>query len=514
MKENASVSSSRRRTPLRIAANVGLSFLILLGFLCFFSAAWYVRVYGRIGFDSILFTLTSSLSGTQSTLIQEYLLHAALPAVLFSTGISLFLFLPWRSFPRSRKLQLLPVRRSIAVGISVVLSFVLIIHAAFNVELVEYIINRIQTSPLYESEYVDPNSVQIRFPEKKRNLIYIYLESMETSYLSKEEGGAMEESLIPELNALAQEHLNFSHNTGIGGLVEVPGTSWTVGAMVAQTSGVPLVTPDDVTDWQNGYGKDGVFLPGLTSLSNILDAQGYYQTLMVGSDADFGGRATYYETHGIDHIYDLYTARSDGIIAPFYFQWWGYEDKYLFEYAQQELLEISAKDEPFAFTMLTVDTHHIGGFNCTLCTTEYSETYENAIACSSRQVAEFVQWLKQQDFYENTTIIITGDHFSMDRGYFQRNVDENYARHGYNCFINAAATAEFTKNRQFSSLDMFPTTLAAMGCTIEGNRLGLGTNLFSNQPTLIEKYGYSGFSSDLAKRSDYYAEQFYTAQED
>ena len=55
MKENASVSISHRQKPLRILANVGLSFLILLGSLCFFSAAWYVRVYGRIGFDSILF---------------------------------------------------------------------------------------------------------------------------------------------------------------------------------------------------------------------------------------------------------------------------------------------------------------------------------------------------------------------------------------------------------------------------------------------------------------------------
>lgn len=101
----------------------------------------------------------------------------------------------------------------------------------------------------------------------------------------------------------------------------------------------------------------------------------------------------------------------------------------------------------------------------------------------------------------------------MDKGYFKRNVDEKYVRHVYNCFINAAATPMRTENREFCALDMFPTTLAAMGCEIEGNRLGLGTNLFSPMPTLIEKVGYTAFTQELSKRSPYYSEHFYTAAE-
>ena len=256
-----------------------------------------------------------------------------------------------------------------------------------------------------------------------------------------------------------------------------------------------------------------MFLPGLTSLSNVLKENGYYQALMVGSDANFGGRKTYYTTHDVDAVYDIYTARKDGIVAPNYFEWWGMEDKYLFEYAKEELTKISAQEQPFAFTMLTVDTHHIGGYKCEYCGSTYEENYENVISCSSRQVVEFVRWLQQQPFYENTTVIVTGDHCSMDKGYFKRNVDEKYVRHVYNCFINAAATPMRTENREFCALDMFPTTLAAMGCEIEGNRLGLGTNLFSSTPTLIEKFGYDAFTLELSKRSPYYSEHFYTAAE-
>ena len=102
----------------------------------------------------------------------------------------------------------------------------------------------------------------------------------------------------------------------------------------------------------------------------------------------------------------------------------------------------------------------------------------------------------------------------MDKSYFNWNVAADYSRHGYNCFINAAVDPYYTQNRVFSALDMFPTTLAAMGCSIEGDRLGLGTNLFSRQATLIELRGYEELSDELSMRSEFYESHFYTAKEE
>ncbi|MBR6533615.1 MAG: LTA synthase family protein, partial [Clostridia bacterium] len=107
-----------------------------------------------------------------------------------------------------------------------------------------------------------------------------------------------------------------------------------------------------------------------------------------------------------------------------------------------------------------------------------------------------------------TTIIITGDHPTMDAGYIQRNIPEEYDRKVYNCFINSLANTENIKNRDFCSLDMFPTILASIGCEIEGDRLGLGTNLFSSTPTLCESMGYDKFDEELDKKSDYYDSVF------
>ena len=496
---------SKKRAS-RILGNILCPVLTGIGFLCFFSAKWYVDTYGRTGFDSVVYTLTSDLGGVQIDLILSFLAGSILPALLCSAGLSVLLLFPWKRVLRLRAVQVFPFPRFVSFLLAVVISLSLTVHAAFNVELPSYLYDLSMQPQIFDARYVDPNSVSISFPEEKRNLVYIYLESMETSYFSTGQGGALEYCLIPELYALAEDNINFSESDGVGGGQTVTGSTWTIAAMVSHTAGIPLKLPPGVAE--NDYGQGTEFLPGVTSLMDILDEQGYYQSLKVGSVSSFGGRKQYYKQHGADKIYDLSTARRDGIVAPDYFEWWGIEDKYLFEYAKQELAEIAAKDEPFAFSMLTVDTHHIGGYKCEYCGDEYAENYENVMACSSRQVAAFVKWLQEQDFYENTTIIITGDHCSMDNGYFSRNVDKDYTRRIYNCFINSAADTVFSKNRAFTTLDMFPTTLAAMGCTVDGDRLGLGTDLFSGTPTLAEEMGYEAFNREVAKQSDLYNTQF------
>lgn len=480
-------------------------FILLLGILCYFAARWYSVVYCNTGFDSILFTITNNLGGVQPELIFAFLGNVILPTLLILTGIGFLLFFA------AKKARSAGKHRAFfwfSTTVAAALTVALVSCAAEKVGLKEYIAGKMQKTQIYEDHYVDPKTVEINFPEQKRNLIFILLESMETAYFAEADGGASTVNLVPELYTLAQENLNFSHNDGVGGFRPVGGTTWTIGSMVGQTSGVPLVTPNNIIDRQNGYGEDGEFLPGLTTMQDILHENGYYQALMVGSEASFGGRKAYYECHNTDVVYELSTAQADGIVPEDYHVWWGMEDKHLYQYAMQELPKIAQMDQPFAFTMLTVDTHHISGYLCDYCQDEHGERYENVISCASKQLNDFVTWIQAQDFYENTTIVICGDHPSMDAGYFMRNVSDDYIRRCYNCIINPLADAVNTQNRDFSTLDMFPTILAAMGCTFEGDRLGLGTNLFSSQPTLMEELGVDEFLAQIGMSSDYYGREF------
>ena len=51
---------------------------------------------------------------------------------------------------------------------------------------------------------------------------------------------------------------------------------------------------------------------------------------------------------------------------------------------------------------------------------------------------------------------------------------------------------------------MLPSTLAAMGVKIEGDRLGLGTNIFSDRQTLSEELGLGELDNMISQNSDYY----------
>ena len=51
---------------------------------------------------------------------------------------------------------------------------------------------------------------------------------------------------------------------------------------------------------------------------------------------------------------------------------------------------------------------------------------------------------------------------------------------------------------------MFPTTLASIGVEIEGERLGIGTNMFSGEKTLVESDGFDKVNEELANRSNFY----------
>lgn len=477
----------------RIVFGVVCSVLVFVALLLFFSAMWYIKRFGDTGFDSVLFTLLSNMDGVSNGLLTSFCLSSLLPAILLS-AILVFL------------VYFLKIKYWLKNAILLALALLFFVLAGTKVNIFGYINKIMLQTTLYEEYFVEPDSENIIFPQEKRNLIYIFLESMETTYMSKAEGGALAANAIPELTKLAEENINFSHNNAVGGFLTPSGTGWTVAGMVAQSSGVPLKGSSGALDY-NEYGKEE-FLPGVITLSDILHQNGYTQALMVGSDSSYANRKVYFVEHKTDYIYDIATAKKDNIVADDYFVWWGMEDEYVYEYAKDKLKQLAAGDEPFAFTMLTADTHFPDGCVCRLCKDNFDEQYDNVISCASRQVESFVNWIKNQSFYDNTTIVICGDHLSMDYQYIKRNVAEDYDRRVYNCFINSAVTGENYKNRTFTSLDLFPTTLASIGCEIKGERLGLGTNLFSKELTLAEKMGYGEFDHKLLYSSNYYIKKF------
>ena len=94
MKTVKKVPNTRTRRAIRTGLTVVGTLLLLTGFLCLFAAWWYLRTYGNTGFDSILFTLTSSLGGVESDLILSFLTGAGLPCLLCTAVAATLIFQP------------------------------------------------------------------------------------------------------------------------------------------------------------------------------------------------------------------------------------------------------------------------------------------------------------------------------------------------------------------------------------------------------------------------------------
>lgn len=462
-------------------------FIVLaVGFILAFSARWALAYFGLSCFEQVVFHTKVPLEGTNKSFIWNWIKTCVLKGLLFAvifTVPCIFAFY-----------------RNHFMIIGLIVFAICIIYGLIKAGIVGFAVNLFRGTDIYERFYVDGKNVNITFPEKKRNLLLLYVESMETTYTSGENGGNYKSDLLPEITDLAKEHLNFSHQEKLGGAHGVAGTGWTTGGLVGQSSGVPLCVPL----FSLPFTENSEFLPGAYGLGDILEKEGYEQEFLCGSDAVFGGRKFYYDKHGNYKIFDLGEARAQGKIPADYREFWGYEDEKLFAIAKEELTRLAGTGKPFNLTMLTVDTHHPYGYVDRNYQDEYPEQLSNIIRGESRKVGEFIDWLKEQPFYEDTTVIITGDHLSMAEEYVSGTYDRRYERTVLNAFIHSMVETSHNKNRVFTSFDMYPTILAAMGAKVEGGRLGLGVDLFTGEKTIAEEIGLKRFDKELRKQSKFF----------
>ena len=322
-----------------------------------FSSRWAFTTWGDIDMDEIIFHLQNPLEGTGGGMIGSFLLKGLLPAVLVTAVFIILLLLILKG--KARIICSLVFLAGVIVGALITRSMIW-----ERLNLGEWIEARINRTSFIEDHYADPGEVKLTFPEQKKNLIFIYLESMETTYADSTSGGAFPENTIPELTQLAVEGEDFSGAEEVlNGAYVMPGTAFTTGAIFAQTAGLPL----KVSISGNFMDTRESFFPQVTALGDILEDEGYRQIFLLGSDATFGGRRLYYQDHGNVEMRDYLYAKENGWIEPDYEVFWGYEDEKLFSFARDTLTEIAGEDQPFALTILTVDTHYEDGYVCRLC---------------------------------------------------------------------------------------------------------------------------------------------------
>lgn len=303
-----------------------------------------------------------------------------------------------------------------------------------------------------------------------KNLVFIYLESFERTYLDN----TLFPGLAPKLAALEKQSIHFTD------VLSHRGTGFTIGGLVASQCGLPLLTAGSSNSMR---GMDQ-FLPKAICMGDLLSAAGMDMHYLGGADLDFGGKGKFLSTHGFAHprgVKDLRPRLPD----PDYVSSWGLYDDSLLDQVRRTHRTLEGQDAPYALFALTMDTHHPNGHQSASCAKPYrdgSNKMLNAVHCSDQLVSALIEEIRQSDAFENTALVVASDHTAL------RNAASDQLRKGRRRNLFMIFTAEQSDgkavSRRASTFDIGPTVLSTLGW--ENTSIGLGRNLLRAKPTFRE----------------------------
>ena len=464
--------------------------------------------------EAVLFTLTHNVGGAQKVvyLLLEPCVKKTIEdtffilAILGLSSMCLSLFVVRKETMKRNIRHVLKMAffyGTIGIGIFILIIWAVVTYKFPIAPYAQYFKTVVVTpvyNSLYEDDYVAPDTVQVVF-EKKRNLIFVMMESMETNFQNRELGGNLDENIIPEITDLLNTNLSF-----MPGGISVAGTGWTMAETIAKTCGIPL--QESIERNKNGIRN---YLKNMVCLTDILRENGYAIKLLQGTYIRFASMDYFSTSHGIskDDIRDLIFFERNGISRTDTSFFRSVKDSVLYEEVKTTVTDMGKQNEPWMLWFYTIDTHGPYGRVDSGCvempqSIEMKNQYPFVVRCASKLINDFIEWAKKQDWFENTTIVVLGDHPAMVAPEVVGFPNEKIEHYWLNFFMNSAIDSVPNKTRQFTSFDMYPTILEAMGAKIEGHALGLGRSLFSNEPTLIEKYGKDSLNALIKKKGAKY----------
>lgn len=228
-----------------------------------------------------------------------------------------------------------------------------------------------------------------------KNIIFISAESIQSFVINNEVNG---ETITPFLNSLTDDEStyyfeNFYHQTEQG-----------------KTSDSEFLTENSLYPSARGavfftHGENEYH-----AMPEMLEEKDYYTAVLHANNKSFWNRDQIYESLHIDHYYgkEAYEVNDENKIG------WGLKDKPYFE---QSIKYLQAMDQPFYTKFITLTNH----FPFELDEDDRSiEPYDSnsktlnnyfpTVRYTDEAIEEFFELLKQAGLYEDSIIIIMGDH--------------------------------------------------------------------------------------------------------
>lgn len=451
----------------------------VIAFFCLNLALWIDKNFGSPSFEQILLHVKFGVDGlveADQRLIQSFIFYCGILPVLFS----LFIFVIQKAvlsqtsktfihnYYKNRTghdtaqviAKLLTITR---IAFHNFLPIIVICVGAFALFTKLAIWSHIQTfeeSMIFEQYYVEP--AEIIAPQIKKNLVTIYVESFENGFSNST---IMGEDVLSPLNSVLEKAYSFDN------YLQTYGTGFTIAGLVSTQCGIPLKIFTTLDGQQQGE-KLKKFLPGAICLGDILSTFGYTNVFLQGSSLAFAGKDKFYSQHGYSKMLGKSHWLSLGDQA---LNEWGIFDDQLLKYAKQELDLLQASGRPFNLSILTSDTHFPKGHISASCKNKGVTNYQGVVKCTASEVANFISYIKDKGYLENTVVVVLGDHLAM-----RVPMLDELEKAGNRTIYNRILTNEvLNKNTEtLYPFSMYPTMLYSLGFRFKHNRLGLGASGF------------------------------------
>lgn len=426
--------------------------LTTLALVLLATAGWIRYRFGEIVFEQFLLHIPLNGEGAgNDSLVFEAVVTCIVAPVLVVAVVGLL----WRRRRRSSRLlrTVLP-----ALALTVSLATVLTVIGVPQYAAAQF------DSRSFAGYYVQPELG--RAPSAPKNLITIYLESMENTFADPALFGR---NLLGELDEATAGWARYDT------LRQYPGGGWTMAGIVGTQCAIPLksrllvegINPNDFGERIESY------LPGATCLGDLLAEAGYRNSYVGGAHTRFAGKDTFLRDHGYTSIRGR--EHWEPGVDPSEISVWGISDHRTFAHAAQALDELRATGQPYHLAMLSLDTHEPGGVYPS-CSTDDPNPMATAITCSSRALAGFLAHAEAVGALEDTVVVVMGDHLKVtsEGGYYKTEL-EGAADRSIVLRVWSPEPIAFSRENadQFS---MLPTVLELLGFAPPQGRAGLGVS--------------------------------------
>lgn len=240
------------------------------------------------------------------------------------------------------------------------------------------------------NKYVAPDEVTAL---QGKNIIVISLESIEQGFL-----GPNFSKITPHLTSLTKEWTYYDQ------MLVGPGGSWTSGSLYKHQVGVPAFFKGQVN--QIFQGTTDV---KLTGLGHVLNKAGYNSRYLIG-DATYSGVGDILTSYGIPVI------SYENSLGKYHKTDAGLNDYDLFKEAKLQINELKGSKKPFALFMSTINTHFPHGiFDVRMKkhVPRIKNNLEFSVLSADYLVNDFINYIKQEGLFKNTSIFIFPDHTLM-----------------------------------------------------------------------------------------------------